>query len=117
MLADTRIWRPGSLLAMQSGSYMYCTVAIQFLGIFKYPQKIPVIRLRECESGRPPPAAPTGDSAGGRLVRPRLPAPTAFVGVSNRPASAATNPSKLAFGSISEFGFGAHQVGAMIHSA
>ena len=62
-------------------------------------------------------AATTGDSAGGRLVRPRLPAPTAFVGVSNRPASAATNSSKLAFGSISEFGFGAHQVGSMIHSA
>ena len=46
MLADTRIWRPGSLLAMQSGSYMYCTVAIQVLGIFKYPQKIPIIRLQ-----------------------------------------------------------------------
>ena len=72
---------------------------------------------REWEPGRPPPAAATGDSAGGRLVRPRLPAPTAFVGVSNRSASAATNSSKLAFGSISEFGFGAHQVGAMIHSA
>ena len=62
-------------------------------------------------------AAAAGDSAGDRLVRPRLQAPTAFVGVSRRLATAATNSSKLVFGSISEFGFGAHQVGAMIHSA
>ena len=63
-------------------------------------------------------AAAAGDSAGDRLVRPRLQAPTAFVGVSHRPATAFTKFPKLAlFGSISKLGFGAHQVGSMIHSA